>query len=616
MVKGTMAKTDDSLRSLIAGLERCGELSRISDEVSPDLEIAAWADREMKSPGGGKALLFEKVSGSSMPVLVNAFGSEKRIAMALGGKPEELSKKIGEFLNLTPPDGIKGLFRLLPALAKLKAALPRKLKRGTPPCREVVWRGDEVDLAKLPVLTSWPGDGGPFITFPCVFTKDPATGRQNVGMYRLQVYDRNTTGMHWHIHKDGSASHLANKKNAKRTEVAVAIGADPAVTYAATAPMPHGMDELMLAGFLRGRPVELARCLTVDLWVPASSEIVLEGYVEADELRTEGPFGDHTGYYSPAEPYPVFHVTAMTHRSDPLYFTTVVGIPPMEDLMLGRATERLFLPLLRTQWPEVRRMSLPPEGVFHNLCLVSMEKSYPRQAHRLMSGFWGTGQMSFTKIVAVLDSDVDVNDPVLAAKALLNRLRIPQGLVFAQGVLDALDHASPQGLWGGKLGLDATLPHSGEPGYGDNLDQKTGAADPERVYSLLKARFPGLKAALVPFNDTRLTLCLLLVEKSAPGEGMRLAEAALEIEGVDVAVAVEGNAQEGLGHLLWRALSSLDPLRDIRVAGKRLAVDATAKTAEEGHQRGWPKEVSHPPEVVEKVRQLAEKQERGNHGQR
>lgn len=594
-----------SLREFVRALEGARELVRVSEPVSPRLELAAVADLAMKQPGGGKALLFEKVEGSSMPVLVNAFGSERRLALALGVKDlDEIPARMEAFLKMSPPSGLGDALRLLPKLAELRSVLPRR-KRGPAPCQDLVLRGEAVDLSLLPALTCWPGDGGPFVTFPCVFTKDPGTGRQNVGMYRLQVYDRRTTGMHWHVHKDGSTAHLAHARTARRTEVAVAIGTDPVVTYCATAPLPPGVDELMLAGFLRRKPVELVKCVDVDLWVPATAEIVLEGYVEPGESRVEGPFGDHTGVYSPAEPYPVFHVTALTHRRDPLYFSTVVGIPPMEDAWLGWATERIFLPLLKTQWPEVRDLCLPPEGVFHNLALASLEKTYPMQARRLFHGFWGAGQMSFTKIVAALDPDVNVREPREAAKALLDRLRIPEDLTFSEGVLDALDHSSPHALWGGKLGIDATRKLEGEPGWSEPLPDPERRSGESEIFELLAPRFPGLRACRIPLPEARLTLALLILQKSRAGEGAELARAALESAAVDVAVALEGTQDDPLPLLVWRALSSVDPQRDFRVYGRRLAVDATRKSEAEGHPRPWPEEVAHPANIRSRAEAIA-----------
>ncbi len=594
-----------SLREFVKALEGAGELLRIGDEVSPRFEIAAIADLAMKRPDGGKALLFENVAGSTVPVLVNAYGSRRRMALALGvADIDEIPRRIQNLLRTSPPQGLGDIVRFLPRLFELKGVPPRRY-RGRPPCQEVILKGAEVDLGRFPVLTCWPGDGGPFVTLPCVFTRDPETRRQNAGMYRLQIFDRTTTGMHWHIHKDGSATHRTHVRTGRRMEVAVAIGTDPVITYCATAPLPPTVDEMLLAGFIRRKSVQMAPCATVDLRVPATSEIVLEGYVDPKEARIEGPFGDHTGVYSPAEPYPVLHVTAVTHRRDPIYFTTVVGIPPMEDVWLGWTTERIFAPLLSAQWPEVVDMHLPPEGVFHNLCLVSVNKHFPMQARRLFQGFWGAGQMSFTKVVAALDPDVDVANTTEAIRALLERTRIPEDLVFSEGVLDALDHASPQALWGSKLGIDATGTLPGEPGHELPLPETGSPPSEESLFEILSGRFSSLRVCRIPFPEARLSLALLVLAKGRAGEGAALAGAALEIGGVDVAVAVEGEAGDSLQLLAWRVLSSIDPRRDVRVVGRRLAVDGTVKGPEEGHPRPWPEEVSHPKEVREHAESVA-----------
>ncbi|GAB6064366.1 menaquinone biosynthesis decarboxylase [Deferrisoma palaeochoriense] len=593
-----------SLREFVAALEAAGELARVPDPLSPHLEIAAVADRMMKAPGGGKALLFERPAGYDMPVLVNAFGSRRRMALALGDDVEAVAARIRRWLLTGPPQGLRETVDLVRRLPELRGLRPKRVRRGAAPCQEVVHRGAAVDLTRLPVLHCWPDDGGPFVTFPCVFTRDPETGRQNVGMYRLQVFDRATTGMHWHVHKDGSRLHHAYRKLGKPMPVAVAIGTDPVVTYCATAPLPPGMDEMLLAGFIRKAPVEMVPCLTVDVEVPATAEIVLEGYVTPGETRIEGPFGDHTGYYSPAEPYPVFHVTAVTHRRNPLYFATVVGIPPMEDAWMGWATERIFAPLLATQWPEVADMHLPPEGVFHNLALLAVDKHFPMQARRLFQGLWGAGQMSFTKVLVALDDDVDVTDVPGAMRAVLDRVRLPEGLVVTEGVLDALDHSGLRPLWGGKLGVDATRPLPGEPGHGEPPPPGTPAPTEGELLGLLRPRFPGLRACRIPVPEARLTLALLVLEKSRPGEGSDLAEAALEHPGVDVAVAVEGRVDDPLRVLAWRALASLDPVRDLFVQGNKVGVDATTKGPEEGYDREWPAEVAHPPELTARAAEM------------
>ncbi len=593
-----------SLREFVAALDAAGELARIPDPLSPHLEIAAVADRMMKAPGGGKALLFEHPAGYDLPVLVNAFGSRRRMALALGDDVEAVAARIRGWLRTGPPQGLRETVDLVRRLPELRGLRPKRVRRGAAPCQEVVHRGEAVDLTRLPVLHCWPDDGGPFVTFPCVFTRDPETGRQNVGMYRLQVFDRATTGMHWHVHKDGSRLYHAYRKAGQPMPVAVAIGTDPVVTYCATAPLPPGMDEMLLAGFIRKAPVEMVPCLTVDVEVPATAEIVLEGYVNPGETRIEGPFGDHTGYYSPAEPYPVFHVTAVTHRRNPLYFATVVGIPPMEDAWMGWATERIFAPLLATQWPEVVDMHLPPEGVFHNLALLAVDKHFPMQARRLFQGLWGAGQMSFTKVLVALDDDVDVTDVAGAAKAVLDRLRLPEGIVVTEGVLDALDHSGLRPLWGGKLGVDATRPLPGEPGHGEPPPAGNPPPSEDELLGFLRDRCPGLRACRIPVPEARLTLALLVLEKTRAGEGRDLAAAALEHPGVDVAVAVEGRAEDPLRLLAWRALASLDPVRDLFLRDGKVGVDATAKGPAEGYDREWPAEVAHPPELTARAAEV------------
>lgn len=446
------------LHEFIGVLEGAGELKRIGEPVSPVLEIAEISDRVVKR--GGPALLFTNVSGYDMPVLTNIFGSRRRVEMALGASLEAVAGRLESLLQVPePPAGLVDKIRALPRLAELASFFPRVVRRG--PCQEVVQ--EDFSLEDLPVLQCWPRDAGRFITLPLVFTRDPDTGARNVGMYRLQVYDARTTGMHWHCHKDGAAIFSRYRRQQRRMEVAVALGADPVTIYAATAPLPPGMDEMLLAGFLRQEPVELVRCRTVDLEVPAHAEIVLEGYVDPGEDRLEGPFGDHTGFYSPADMYPVFHVTCMTRRREPVYPATVVGRPPMEDAYLGEITERVFLPLIKMQLPEVVDMHLPVEGVFHNLAIVSIRKSYPGQARKVMHALWGMGQMMFTKVIAVVDADVDVRDLAGVRWRVLANMDPQRDLVVTAGPLDALDHAAPVPGYGGHLGIDATrkLPEEG-----------------------------------------------------------------------------------------------------------------------------------------------------------
>jgi 4-hydroxy-3-polyprenylbenzoate decarboxylase len=440
----------NDLRDFVRLLQEHGELVEISHPADPVLEITEISDRVVKA--GGPALLFRHPRGSSMPVLINQFGSDRRMALALRSPSyDALAEKVLALTQLEMPRGAVDKLKALGRLKDLASFGPRTVKSG--PCQDVVLSGDEVDLGILPVLTCWPLDGGPFITLPVVITRDPRDGRRNAGMYRLQVYGRRTTGMHWHLHKD-AAEHYRHAGG--RMEVAVAIGTDPAVTYAATAPLPKIVDEMLFAGFLRGEAVDMVKCRTVDLEVPAHAEIVLEGYVDVGECRAEGPFGDHTGYYSLVDQYPVFHVTALTHRKDPIYAATVVGRPPMEDCFLAKATERLFLPLLRLTTPEVVDMDLPQEGVFHNCAILSIRKAYPMQARKVMNAVWGTGQMQFTKFVVIVDEDVDVHDYSEVAWRVFNNVDPRRDVLLSEGPLDVLDHSSPTPNWGAKMGIDAT----------------------------------------------------------------------------------------------------------------------------------------------------------------
>ena len=442
------------LHDYINTLEKTGELVRVTAEVDPELEITEITDRVVKS--GGKALLFEKVKGSSFPVLMNMFGSKKRMNLALGTEDSRLiGDKIVSLLKMQAPTSFLDKLRTLPTLLDLAAILPKTVTKGT--CKEVILKDEAVDLGILPALKCWPDDAGRFITFPCVFTKDPKTGEPNCGMYRMQLYDKKTTGMHWHMHHHG-ADHYRNaeRKGENKIEVAVSLGGDPAITYCATAPLPEGVDEMLLAGFIRGKPVEMIKCETVDIMVPASSEFVLEGYVNTCERRTEGPFGDHTGYYSPADEYPVFHVTCITHRKDAVYPATIVGKPPMEDTFMGVATGHIFLPLLKMMMPEIINMALPEEGVFHNMLFIAIDKKYPMHARKIMNAVWGTGQMMFTKMIVVLDADVDVFNTSEVLYRLGNNVDWKRDIMISEGPLDALDHSSPMPHWGGKIGIDAT----------------------------------------------------------------------------------------------------------------------------------------------------------------
>ena len=441
------------LQEFLRLLDKKGELKRIAAPLDPYLEIAEVTDRVSKAVG--PALLFENPKGSRFPVVTNAFGSFPRMNLALESEDlDALGRRIDDVLEMEKPEGLIEKLKLLPKLAKMAGIFPKTVQNA--PCQDVVLTGDAVDLSILPVLTTWPGDAGPFITLPVVITKDPETGKRNVGMYRMQVFDKTTTGMHWHRHKGCAAHYRLAEKRGERLEVAVAIGPDPACTYAATAPLPDDIDEFLFAGFLRQKAVELLQCKTVDLQVPANSQFVLEGYVEPGERRREGPFGDHTGYYSLADDYPVFHVTAITHRKDAVYPATLVGQPPMEDTYMGKATERLFLPLIKKQLPEIKDMSLPVEGVFHNFCFVSIDKRYPGQTRKIMYAIWGLGQMMFTKFIVVVDAEVNVQNTAEVWWRVGNNVDPRRDVVIVDGPLDALDHSAPMACFGGKMGIDAT----------------------------------------------------------------------------------------------------------------------------------------------------------------
>jgi 4-hydroxy-3-polyprenylbenzoate decarboxylase len=443
------------LREFIHALEKAGELKRIGIEVDPKLEITEFADRSVKN--GGPALLFEKPKGSNVPVLINAFASNKRMEIALQvDSVDEIAARISEYLQMRMPEGLIGKLKMLPKLAEMGAFFPKIVSDG--PCKEVIKKAGQFDLREFPVLHCWPDDGGPFITLPMVFSKNPETGKRNCGMYRMQVYDDRTTGMHWQTHKQGAEHYrrLMREGKVTRMPVAVAIGADPASMYSAILPLPPDLDEMMIAGFMRSKPVEMVKCETCDIEVPANAEIVLEGYVTLGETRREGPFGDHTGYYSLDDDYPVFHVECVTHRKNPIYATTIVGPPPMEDYYMGRAIERIFLPLMRMQIPEIRDMCMPAEGIFHNLMLVSIRKSYPMQARKVMHAVWGLGQAMFTKCIVVVDEDVDVQNYSEVAWKVLNNIDPQRDIEFATGPIDSLDHSSRMANWGSKMGIDAT----------------------------------------------------------------------------------------------------------------------------------------------------------------
>ncbi|MFH0725973.1 MAG: menaquinone biosynthesis decarboxylase [Pseudomonadota bacterium] len=590
-----------NLQEFLNRLDKAGELKHIRYEVSTYLEISKLTNGESKSPNGGAGLLFENVKNSEFPVATNLFGSPKRICMALGvNHLDELGERIRTYIELDPPKSLKEMLGMLPLAMGLTRFFPRTFKGKTAPCQEVVHTGDAVDLTKLPVLHCWPRDAGPFITLPLVFTRSLETGRQNLGMYRMQVFDRNTTGMHWHIHKDGSHYLNEYRRANRRMPVSVAIGADPATIYAATAPMPRGIDEILLAGFIRQKPVVMTRCITNDLRVPAEAEFVLEGYVDPGELRWEGPFGDHTGYYSLADDYPVFHVTAVTHRKKPIYSTTLVGPPPMEDCYLAKATERLCLPLLQTVMPEVIDYWLPWEGVFHNIVIVSIDKEYPGHAQKIMSGLWGQGQMSFCKVITVVDRDVSPEDTHTLIDLLLNRFDITTDTTQTKGVLDVLDHSSPLVNFGAKLGIDLTRRFPREPARRTSPlpplpeDAVNLSAIQSHVNEVVDCRhlFSDHPENNAPLNRI-LAVSVAKDTHQRSGEIGKRLSAIPVISAFNLIILFDKNVNLSNGsHMLWKVFNNVDPERDIIPCGQRVVIDACKKGPAEGHERPWPEDLS------------------------
>ncbi len=463
-----------SFQHFLEELERADELIRVSEPVDTELVIAEWANREMKSPGGGKALLFEKpiIDGkaAAFPVAINTMGSRKRIAMALGvNDVGDLAQEIQLILKAKPPTDLREGFALLKQGIHLLHARPKRVSSA--PSQEVVHDLSTLNsqpsisamsLRELPILKCWPKDGGRFITFPNVHTRDPETGARNVGMYRMQIFDDRTTAMHWQVHKVGARHGKVYYEKAERMPVAVTLGGDPALTFAATAPLPDGLDEILFAGFLRKKSVELVKCKTIDVEVPADADFVLEGFVQPGEMRPEGPFGDHTGFYTAVEDYPVFHLTAITHRKDAVYPTTIVGPPPMEDFYMGDATVRIFLPVFKMNFPEIVDMTLPPEGVFHNLVFVSIRKQYPYQAFKVMHGLWGMGQMMFSKYIVVVDEDCDVHNTSEVLFRLCANTDPERDSTIIRNPSDSLDHAPTEQNIGSHMGIDATRKLPGE----------------------------------------------------------------------------------------------------------------------------------------------------------
>jgi 4-hydroxy-3-polyprenylbenzoate decarboxylase len=590
------------LKHFIDTLEKAGELIRIKTYVDPRLEIAEITDRVSKSPNGGKALLFEN-TGYDFPVLINSMGSYKRMCMALGVQElDDVANQIEALVKLLskPKEGLLDKLAMLPKLGQFASWMP-KVVSGKGACQEVIMA--DPDLGKLPVMQCWPKDGGPFITLPVIHTKDPNTGTRNVGMYRMQVFDKTMTGMHWHKHKVSAKHFMEYKKLKKRMPVAVILGGDPAYTYSATAPLPENVDEYMLAGFLRKQKVELVRCITQpEIEVPADADFVIEGYVDPEEeLIWEGPFGDHTGYYSLADWYPRFHVTAITHRKDAVYPSTIVGIPPQEDAWIGKATERIFLaPIKMTMVPEIIDMEMPVEGVFHNLVIAQIKKDYPGQAQKVMNAMWGAGQMMFNKILAVADEGTNIQDYKALARYMFKHLNPATDIYFSQGPMDVLDHSCSKMGFGGKMCIDGTRKYEEElEGSGEQLTSDY-AFNKEEVLK----RFPEVKGINDSLLKDEIPCILVSVQKSRPSHIKELNEQLYclpEMTAVKMVLYVEHTVDvSDLASALWRFCNNLDPRRDsfvVRPAlpghpgktGAGIGMDGTLKTRLlDNFERDWP----------------------------
>lgn len=559
------------LQDFVRDIEARGELKRVSARVSPVLEISEIYDRVVKK--AGPALLFENVEGSDLPVLINAFGTWDRMVLALGREPSLIGQDLMALVKTKPPKGLRELWALARKAREVLSFPPKRVSRGA--CQEVVLTGNEIDLTRIPILQSWPLDAGRFVTLPLVFTRDPESNERNVGMYRMQALDRNTTAMHWQTHKHGAEHFRKAKKLGVKLPVAVALGGDPAMTYGATAPLPPGLDEVMFAGYIRGKRQRMVMCKTQPLDVPANAEIILEGYVDPSEpLVTEGPFGDHTGYYSLAGLYPKFHVTAITRKRNAIYPTTVVGVPPQEDGPMGRATERLFLELARFQIPELVDWSMPYEGAFHNLMLVSIKKRYPGHARKAMMSLWGAGMLSLEKAVLVFDEDVNLTDPAQVFGALA-RLDVARDVLIVDQVpTDTLDHAAPVEDLGSHVGIDLTTPLPTEP----RRRAPPAAARATKLEGVVASRY---------FHERLLFVTIRKQKAWQARATMESIWRAGESDGTVIVVFDDDVDLHNDSDTLFHATANLDPARDITVQGARMGIDATVKREDE-NARAWP----------------------------
>jgi 4-hydroxy-3-polyprenylbenzoate decarboxylase len=584
-----------NLNHFIETLEAAGELVRIKEYVNPHLEITEITDRISKQYG--PALLFEN-TGFDFPLLINAMGTEKRMAMALGVENlDDIAKEIEALFKTftTPKNSFIDKLKLLPQLGAVASWMPKQIS-GRGACQEVIM--DQPDVTKLPVLKCWPEDGGPFITLPVIQTKDLHTGIRNVGLYRMQVFDKTMTGMHWHRHKVSARHFNEYKKAGLKMPVVVTLGGDPSYTYSATAPLPDGVDEFMLAGFIRKKKVELVKCITQDMYVPADVDFVIEGYVDPqEELILEGPFGDHTGYYSLADYYPKFHITAITHRKNAIYPATIVGIPPQEDAWIGKATERIFLaPIKMTMVPEIVDMILPVEGVFHNLVIVKIKKEYPGQALKVMNSLWGAGQMMFTKMMIVVDGDVNIHDSAEVARYISENTDAGTDFLYTQGPTDVLDHSCSRMAFGGKMGLDATkkLPEE------KLLDDPSKVLEAEVSAEEIKSRYPAIKAVNATLHRLGISLIFLTIEKQKKNHIREICNDLFELPSLKttkVVIFLEHTLDvTDIADAVWRFANNFDPKRDHHTVMatsqgelNHVVFDGTRKTkAFDGFDRDWP----------------------------
>jgi len=603
-----------NLRHFIKTLEDAGELVRIKEFVDPKLEISEITDRISKQYG--PALLFEN-TGTDFPVLINAMGTEKRMAMALGvTNLDDVAKEIESLFKTftSPKNSFLDKLKLLPQLGEVASWMPKTVS-GRGECQQIVM--PQPDITKFPVLTCWPEDGGPFITLPVIQTKDPLTGIRNVGLYRMQVFGPALTGMHWHRHKVSARHFNEYKKLGQKMPVVISIGGDPAYTYSGTAPLPDGVDEFMLAGFLRKKRVELVQCITQDMQVPADADIIIEGYVDPnEEYILEGPFGDHTGYYSLADYYPKFHITCITHRKEPVYLATIVGIPPQEDAWIGKATERIFLaPIKMTMVPEIVDMVLPVEGVFHNLCIVKIKKEYPGQALKVMNSLWGAGQMMFTKMMIVVDDDVNIHSNLEVARYISDNTDPATDFVFSQGPTDVLDHSCSTMAFGGKMGIDATRKLPEELSGKSIIQFKGTQPDPAQ----LKSVFPEITDINTSLLSMGISVVMIAVEKSRKGHVKELAKqlfAQTSMRDVKVALFLEHNFPvTDTADAVWRFSNNLDPRRDHIIIEPsqegettHIIFDGTRKTKEfDGFNRDWPNILASTEETIARVDALWDK---------